>query len=242
MQVSENIRNKIKYYPYGYVFTYRNVITNPIQKDAAIKALNRLVEKGVLEKLTKGKFYRPQNSKFGKIPLDSKQIVQDLLVKNGKTIAYLTGLNIYNKLGLTSQISNTIQIGTNNPRPSIKRDFYEITFKRQKNIISRNNVNLLPLLDAIKDIKNIPGSTIAVTSKKLLSIINNLDFQDIEYLIRLALNYPPYVRATLGSMLSNLSTDINLKTLQDSLNPVSSYKLCGLSEVVEDAKKWRITG
>lgn len=47
---------------------------------------------------------------------------KDLLEENGKIIGYLTGLSIYNQLGLTTQVSNTLQIGKNQIRPSFKRE------------------------------------------------------------------------------------------------------------------------
>ena len=46
MKVSEIIMNKIDRLPNGYIFTYKDFSLSVDDKEAAIKALNRLVEKG----------------------------------------------------------------------------------------------------------------------------------------------------------------------------------------------------
>lgn len=50
---------------------------------------------------------------------------------DNKIIGYLTGYSIYNTLGLTTQVSNTIQIGTNNIRPNFKRERYVINLSNK---------------------------------------------------------------------------------------------------------------
>src|SRR5690606_29431044 len=114
--------------PKGYVFTYADFINEVNNKEAIIKALNRMTASGKISKLSKGKFYKPENTVFGALQPNQYQVVKDLLEEDGKTIGYLTGYSIYNKLGLTTQVSNTIQIGKNEIRPKFKRERYTISF------------------------------------------------------------------------------------------------------------------
>jgi len=37
--------------------------------------------------------------------------VKDLLEDDGKLVGYLTGYSVYNQLGLSTQVNNTMQIG-----------------------------------------------------------------------------------------------------------------------------------
>lgn len=108
------------------MFTYEDLIKKVSQKEAAIKALNHMAENGTIRKLSKGRFYRPETTVFGELDPKQGQIVKDLLEKEGKVIGYLTGLSIYNRLGLTSQVGNTIQIGRTEYPPSL-RDILVIT-------------------------------------------------------------------------------------------------------------------
>lgn len=55
-------------------------------------------------------------TEFGELLPDSYQIVKDLLEENNKLIGYITGYQIFNELGLTTQVSAVLQIGTINDK------------------------------------------------------------------------------------------------------------------------------
>ena len=74
MKISEYILFKIDRLPNGHVFTYLDFNTEVNQKEATIKALNRLVAKGKIAKLSKGKYYKPENTQFGKLQPNLKQV------------------------------------------------------------------------------------------------------------------------------------------------------------------------
>jgi len=59
-------------------------------------------------------------------------------------------------------------------------------------------------------------------------------------LIEIALEYPPRVRAFLGALLENIGKNINTKSLDDSLNPLSEYKLGITKEILPMIEKWNI--
>jgi len=90
------------------------------------------VKSGKLSKLSKGKYYKPENSSFGNLQPKQAEIVKDLLEDGGKIVGYLTGYSIYNQLVLTTQVSNTIQIGKNQLRPAFKRGPYNISLSDKK--------------------------------------------------------------------------------------------------------------
>lgn len=240
MKTSEYISLKIDRLPKGYVFTYADFSTEVNQKEAVIKALNRMVASGKIAKLSKGKYYKPESTPFGNLLPDQKQVVKDLLEENGKITGYLTGYSIYNKLGLTTQVSNTIQIGKNEVRPSFKRERYTIAFVKQKNTITKENIPLLQILDAIRYIKKIPDANVESSCKRFLTIIKNLTEKEINSLIRLALKYPPSTRALLGALLEQLQQGKATELLFKSLNPITKYKLTGAAKVLSTTEKWNI--
>ena len=240
MKVSEYIAITIDRLPKGYVFTYSDFTTEVNKKEAVIKALNRMVASGKISKLSKGKYYKPENTAFGNLMPDQKQIVKDLLEEDGKIFGYLTGYSIFNQLGLTTQVSNTIQIGKNQVRPGFKRERYTIAFVKQKNTITKENIPLLQLLDAIRYIKKIPDATIESSCKRFLAIIKKFSYQEINTLVRLALKYPPATRALLGSLLEQLQQNKVTEPLFKSLNPITKYKLAGAEKVLSTTGKWNI--
>ena len=136
MNVTDIVRNKINRLKTGYVFTYE-YFNLPVNKVEALKkTLSRLVDSGKIIRLSKGQFYKPEKTEFGVLRPPEYQIVKELLEEENKTIGYLTGVSVFNKLGLTTQVSNTIQIGTNIERKPKKRGKYSIRFIRQKNEIA----------------------------------------------------------------------------------------------------------
>ncbi len=240
MKTTEYITYIIDRFPNGYVFTYDDFYTDVNKKEAVIKALNRMVESGKIAKLAKGKYYKPENTPFGKLQPNQAQVVKDLLNDDGKNSGYLTGYSIYNQLGLTTQISNTIQIGKNQIRPSLKRDRYTISFVKQKNNITKENIPLLQILDAMRYIKKIPDTTLESSCKRFIAIIKELPEEKINSLVRLALKYPPSTRALLGAILDFLTNSVFTDKLLKSLNPITKYKLTGISKVIPSTEKWNI--
>jgi len=199
-----------------------------------------MVASGKIAKLSKGKYYKPENTPFGNLQPNQAQVVKDLLEENGKITGYLTGYSIYNQLGLTTQVSNTIQIGKNQVRPNFKRERYTIAFVKQKNTITKENIPLLQILDAIRYIKKIPDASIESSCKRFLVIIKNLSYKETSTLVRLALKYPPATKALLGSLLEQLQKSSLTEPLFKSLNPITKYKLAGAAKVLSTTENWNI--
>jgi hypothetical protein len=240
MNTTDYIAFTIDRLPKGYIFTYADFTIEVNKKQAVIKALNRMAAAGKISKLSKGKYYKPENTQFGNLQPNQAQVVKDLLEENGKIIGYLTGYSIYNQLGLTTQVSNTIQIGKNEIRPNFKRERYTISFIKQKNTITKENIPLLQILDAIRYIKKIPDASNESSCKRFLAILKNLDSKEISTLVRLALKYSPATRALLGALLDEIQLDKTTDSLLKSLNPISKYKLLGASKVLANTEKWNI--
>lgn len=239
MKTSEYISFTIDRLPKGYIFTYADFTTEVNKKEAVIKALNRMVESGKIAKLSKGKYYKPESTPFGKLQPSQAQIVKDLMENDGKIIGYLTGYSIYNQLGLTTQVSNTIQIGKREVRTAFKRERFTISFIKQKNTITKENIPLLQLLDVIRYIQKIPDTNPEFSCKRLLVILKDLSEKDKNTMVRLAFKYPPATKALLGALLDELDESIRAESLYKTLNPITKYKL-SVNKVLTKTEKWNI--
>ncbi|AZQ63311.1 hypothetical protein EI427_14000 [Flammeovirga pectinis] len=240
MKTTDYILSKIKNIPEGYVFTSDSFLNEDNTKTAVVKALSRMMKSGVISKLSKGKFYKAKQSVFGELAPSMEQELKDLLEVNGKVIGYLTGTSIYNQLGLTTQVSNTIQIGRNEVRPQFKRGIYTIKYIKQKNTLSKANIPYLQLLDAIHFIKKIPDATIKETCERIKSILKEKKEEDKERLIFLAKKYAPSTRALLGALLDDIEPSSLTDKLFKTLNPVTTYPLNGAKAVLSTTQKWHI--
>ncbi|AWX45844.1 hypothetical protein HME9304_02874 [Flagellimonas maritima] len=242
MKTSEYIEDKINKLPKGYVFTYMDFMNEVTRREAIIKHLNRMAASRKINKLSKGKYFKPQETVFGTLLPDQHQIVKDLLEEDGKLVGYITGYSVYNSLGLTTQVSSTIQIGKREIRPSFKRGRFRISFIKQKNTINKENIPLLRLLDAIRYIKKIPDTTIEKSCIRLMALLHELKTSEKIKLIKLAFKYSPATRALLGALLSEMGCKAvpELRDLQDSLNPITVYNLEIPEKVLSNAKYWNI--
>lgn len=240
MKTTDYIIYTIDRLPKGYVFTYADFINEVNNKEAIIKALNRMTASGKINKLSKGKFYKPENTVFGALEPNQYQVVKDLLEEDGRTIGYLTGYSIYNKLGLTTQVSNVIQIGKNEVRPKFKRERYTISFIKQKNTITKDNIPFLQLLDAVRYIKKIPDTSVDAACIRLFNILKEMTDKDVSTLIRLAQKYPPAVRALIGALLDEAGKQQATDSLRKSLNPITKYSFTGVAKVLSFTDKWNI--
>lgn len=241
MKISDIIANTIDRLPTDHVFTYTDFNIEASKKDAVVKALNRMVAAGKISKLSKGKFYKPRQSRFGAQEPSVYQIAKDLLEQNGEIVGYITGYNAYNEMGLTTQIPAVLQIGTNKYRRSLTRDIYKISFIVQPNKITKTNIEMLRILDAIRFIREIPGTTSDEACNQLIIIIKQLPPEKVKILATLVLKYNPAVQALCGAMLENIGADeLLINKIVASLNPVTEYNMSVSESVLPNKKKWRL--
>lgn len=232
------IRNRINRYRIGYPFTpsdFYDIVSSP---SVVSRILNKMVCDGEIRKLSKGRFDKPKQSEFGVLPPSDDWLVREFLYKGKTTIGYITGTRAFARIGLTTQISSNYQIGTNTYRRAITRGENKISFVLQPNVITKNNIPLLQLLDAVRFIRQIPATTPDAAIMVIKNTISTLSFKGRKDLVRLALAYTSSVRAVVGALLEEMGGDIC--QLQKSLNVASTYKLGISANILPYAKKWRI--
>jgi hypothetical protein len=240
MKISDIVINKIDRFKTGYIFTYNDFFI-PVDKISALKkVLSRLVESGKIVRLSKGKYYKPKEGITGNLKPDEYQIVKDLLEDDGKIIGYLSGFSAFNKLGLTTQVSNTIQIGTNIDKKLVKRGKYTIRFIRQRNTISKGNIYLLQILDSIRFIKRIPDADINKSYERLIYIIQKLSDEEKEFLVKLAMKYNPATRALTGAIIEPIKGDSYVEGLYKSLRGTTTFNLNISGKILKNRDKWQI--
>lgn len=239
MLQSKIIEQTVNSFRTDYVFTYRDLGLPPEFSANVIRKLNRMADMGVIQRLSKGRFYKPKQTMFGNLKPSQQEVVKDLLEKEGKIVGYLTGVSIFGQLGLTTQISNVIEIGVNGKKNNTRRGIYSIRFVQQANQISKNNIPLLQLLDSIKSIKRIPDSTPDSSYNRIREIMKSLDEKSIDSMVKLAMKYNPMTRAIVGAIIEDLFDEELARVLKDTLNPITVYKV-GLTKKVLSTNNFRI--
>lgn len=234
------IKDTIDRLPIGFVFTSSDFTIEVNRLKAVNKAINTLVAQGKIRRLSKGRFYKPLISKFGELQPDTYQIVKDLIEKNGKPIGYLTGYSVFNDLGLTTQVPASLRIATRKEKKSITRGIYRISFVKQENTITKENIPLFQLLDCLRFFKEIPDTMPDNACKRLLILFKTLTPVQITTVKKLVLKYNPATIAFLGAILETINADENTTALLIALNPMTTYKMGISADIIPTQRKWYI--
>ena len=238
--MTDIIKYTIDRFANGFVFTAADFSVPLNKQNTVTKILNNMVTAGEIRRLCKGRFYKPQMSKFGELPPDTFQTVKDLLEKNSKITGYLTGYSIFNQLGLTTQIPAMLQIATRKEKKIVTRGNYRISFIIQQNTITKDCVPILQLLDCLRFFKSIPDAMPDEICQRLLFLFKQLTPKQINTTKRLVMKYPPSAIALLGAILEANNENEDTAMLYKALNHQSSYKLDISSQILSNQKKWHI--
>ena len=239
-RLADQIAEKINSLPRDVSFGYGQLGLSKQDYSSAAKILERQRKKGIIKKLSKGVFYKPKMTAFGEKKPSEEQILKPYLYSNGEREAYLTGTYLYNQMGLTTQVPTTIQIASRDKRIFINRGTVKATPVKSYVDVSEENYKLLGLLDALKDLKQIPDVDINQAGIILKNQIGSLKNKQLAALIEYALKYPPRVQALLGAILSDIGKKQKTKELMEGLNPLTVFKLGLNTEQFPSAQEWNI--
>lgn len=238
MIIREELKRQIEELKEGAVITVADFDIPRQHRQALIKALSQYVESGLLKKVSKGRYYKPRQTRFGEVKPAISEIVKDLLLKDGKVTGYLTAGEYFSAMGLTTQITSSILIGTSKYHRPIKRSGYDISFLLQPNPLVPKYFDLFRILDAIKLIRKIPAATPDESVIQLGYLIKSLDEEKRKTMLELVLAYPPFVRAVLGAILER--HQLSYGDLKETLNPITTYKLPISTKSLPTKNNWNI--
>jgi hypothetical protein len=203
--------------------------------EAVAQALSRLTRKGVVERLSKGVYYRPRETVFGK-SRPNPATMQKLASKS-KTV-FPAGIAAANLLGFTTQTARRRELSTSAlslPRKLVGKE--TVIHARRPAAWA----NLSEADAAMLDFLRRGGQTSELSQRKTVSRTVALLSEDgrFERLWKVADSEPPRVRAILGAIGERLGKKRNvLKHLHASLNPFSKFNF-GVLSGLPHARNWQ---
>ncbi|MDJ1470353.1 DUF6088 family protein [Xanthocytophaga flava] len=250
MKTAQKLVKQLSRISEGTTFCYSDLAIEPHEYFSAAKALERLIGKGFIKRVSTGIFYKPKQTVFGEIRPKEEELVKPYLFDDGKRRAYITGTTLYNRMGLTTQVPATIKIASRD-----KRIFASIGSLKGKPVksyvdVTDENYPLLELLDALKDFKQIPDLDKKAGIALLKDRLNKLAIKEKRQLLKYALHYPPRVRAFLGAILETAILETihqvgkhgvrELEVLKESLNPLSTYTYGLSKDLLPTVENWNL--
>jgi hypothetical protein len=241
MKVTEKIERKINRMQEGTTFKYQQLGIDQSEYSAAAKAIERLIRKAIIRRVSTGVFYKPKQSAFGELRPREEELLKPYIFQEGKRIAYITGGSLYNRMGLTTQVPKTIKVASRVKRISTKIGKTQVKPVKSYIDVTNENYYLLEILDALKDFNTIPDLDKKYAIILLKNKIDRLQESNQSKLVKYALQYPPRAKALLGAILELLKKDNELNSLKTSLNPLTAYDLGIRKEILLTAPNWNIT-
>jgi hypothetical protein len=225
----------------GALVRYQDFAGLGVAPGTVAVVLSRLRREGTVQQLTKGVYRRPLTGRFGPVPASEQQVLQALLQTPGEQLrGYPTGVAAFNRLGLTTQVPQQIEIATLRPGRPRKVGNVQLRFVQSCGEVKMADVGLRQLLDALRRLKRLPDTAPGAALPRLREQIGKLKPPQKAQLTELAASYNPATRALLGAVLEQLGENQLATQLQNSLNPLTTYKI-GLSALIlPNRAKWRI--
>jgi len=240
MSIAQTIQNTVETMPAGQIFGYQELPNYAKSPSAVIKAISRLVFDKQLKRFSKGKFYVPKKGLLGIRKPSDTELLRSILYKDGCLRGYVTGLSLYNQLGLTTQVPRTITVAYNGGRQEKEFGTFRIKTLVTRIPIQEKDVKLLQYLDALKDLKKILDSDVNLSLKIIRQYISELSEREQKRLVKLTQNYySPQVRALVGLLFTSLKLPVP-SSLARSLNPTTTYKLKLDQSTWPMIKEWNI--
>lgn len=233
--VAETVRQKIEATEEGY-WVYADFSALPAT--AVSKALSRMANLGMLERVSKGIYYRPRQTRFGKSH-PSQAEIQKLATKH-QLIDNLhpSGISAANLLGFTTQnvIHGEFATSANSAPRKIIGKAAKLHTRRPSTWDNLSNIDA-SLLDFLRNKGKFCDLSPDDTKCLLLKYFR--EESRFERILEVALNEPPRVRAMLGAIGQELrKSKSKLKMLKDSLNPISRFDFGALHNLCY-AREWQ---
>ncbi|MCY3837915.1 MAG: DUF6088 family protein [Gammaproteobacteria bacterium] len=240
MSIAASVNRTIDRAPTGRIFGYDVFAQYRESPGAVVRAVNRSVDTRRLERVEKGRFYKPRKGALGNVPVSDEERLRDALYRNGRRTGYVTGPALYNRLGLTTQMPKTVAIAVN--RATQTKDLGTIRMKllSRRAPISDSTVPLLEILDILRDARRMPDANVERVIQEMTKRLTELTPAELKKLQQFALDYyNPATRALLGMLLTRCQKEV-LPALKASLNPTTRFDLGINPDEWPESRAWNI--
>jgi hypothetical protein len=202
---------------------------------AVAQALSRMARAGMIQRLSKGVYYRSRETAFGK-SRPNPAAIHKLATKRANV--YPSGIAAANLLGFTTQTAGHGEVSTSAlslPRKLVGSDTVIHTRRPEAwtNLSDTDAATLDFLRQRGKTSELLPADTV----RRTLALASEQD--RFERLLKAADSEPPRVRAMLGAIGQQLGKNPPaMRQLRESLNPFSRFDF-GMLAGLKYARQWQ---
>lgn len=163
-----------------------------------------LCDEGKIKRYDTGIYYLPSVSRLkgGAVMAPDMVARYKYISRNGKVEGYYSGYTFANQLGLTTQVPFNIEIVSNGASAKyreVKVKNQKVILRKPKAVVTKDNCNVLQLLDLLKDVEVYADEENADTRELIVKYIrdNSITMEKLDQYISL---YPDKVYKNLYEM------------------------------------------
>lgn len=135
-------------YGYGNPFSFEEIKFKNYSLPWIKKELNKLVIDNKIIRYERGIYYIPEKTIFGNSSLNPQKLIEKKYLTNNS--GYYSGLSFANKIGITTQMPNVIEIYTNNEKSRVREiniNNLKVLLRKSRVNITKDNINVLSFLE-----------------------------------------------------------------------------------------------
>lgn len=192
------------------------------------KTLERMSKQGNLVHLTKGMYYRPKKSRFGTIPISETEIVRHYTT-GGRGI--VIGYRLYNRKGLTTQISKRVEILSSAVTGQTK-NINNVCVTYSDVALTPDTIPVIETLEILQNYKSIED----ISKTALADYMKNFALRYSDEAAVLVLKNRKYKKSTIAFLERFLNYFGIENTLNRFLSTLSEYAIPGMEEFYESSR------
>lgn len=231
-QITDHVRRRIER---GGERLWRLEDFRDLPSTAVAQALSRLARQGIVERLSKGVYYRARQTTFGK-SLPNPAAIQKLASRRKRV--FPSGIPAANLLGFTTQTARRGEVATSAlslPRKLIGSDTV-IHTRRPEAWAGLSDADAA-LLDFLRRGGKTSDLSAEETVRKTVALFSEKG--RFERLLKVADSEPPRVRAMMGAIGEQIGKKpAALRKMRAALNPFSRFDF-GLLTGLRYARNWQ---
>ncbi|MDO4290359.1 MAG: hypothetical protein Q4C41_03905 [Eggerthellaceae bacterium] len=126
-----------------------------ITRQAVYKKIGAAVEAGKLARYDRGVYYLPTETQLGRSVLSARSVAKKRWMESdGDVFGYVSGFNLANEVGMTTQVPATLEITTNKETMRVRDvkpfgGWRRVTLRKPRRPVNKRNVDALRFLDLI---------------------------------------------------------------------------------------------
>lgn len=181
------------------------------------KVVGRLAKDGVIDHLTKGIYYKPKYTKYGKVPVSEQEITK-YYTKNSNGV--LVGYRMYNNRGITTQVGKNIVILSNNLREE-KKNIGNIKVLKANLKFNPESIAVIEMLEILQNYKNIED----VNEKAFCNYVRTFAKKYSDVSATYVIENRKYKKSTIAFLRHLLDAMGVSNTLDQYLSGLSEYAI-----------------